>query len=343
LHIDAIHDMNTPTFAERTVHLGMVRKAALVLALALVMSCGDSLPTTIPPITTTTTQSPVIPAGTVLQIVSGADESPVAGAEVVVAGYPCQTNENGRVSLSQGCDRESLLDIVADGFLNRQTLLRTPDNTRFTLWPNESHSPTSLSERFTRELVYEWWNGTPRRMIRIDPTATEVYVVPSDQIRADTRAMATVNAAANNITEATRGELPFIVADIAPPGAAVFELVVDPNDPDLVDANAAGIAKRRLSGFAIVGGTAVFDSIERVRTSTTPHELGHLFGLGHTDGPVDMMSIRRGKVERFSRREELAMYLMLQRPPGNEFPDNDRNVMDPLALTTGEEWISVIP
>ncbi len=122
----------------------------------------------------------------------------------------------------------------------------------------------------------------------------------------------------------------------------VFDLEVDPNHPDVV--GFAAVALREFQGFSIVGGSAIFDSIERVRTSTTPHELGHLYGLGHTSGTKDVMNTfrRRGTIERFHPREEVTMRLMLQRLPRNEFPDGDRNVRTPSALMAGEARVSVV-
>ena len=329
----------------------LARRVRLLPILALMVSCGDDTPTspTLPSRSTTspgTSSTPnllstgTLPAGTVLRIVSGAGGAPVAAAQVKVEGTLYETDENGSVTLSSGVGRDTRLDIIAEGFLDRRTLLGMPDTTRLTLWPRDHAN--SLNEEFTRAIVYGNGDGTVRGMIRIPLGESAAYVVPSSQIRADLRAMRAVNAAADNIGKATRGELLFVVTDNPPPGAVVFDMVVDPNDPDMV--GAAAIAKRRFQGFGIVGGTAIFDSIERVRTSTTPHELGHMFGLGHSDGTKDIMNTfrRRGTVERFSGREELTMRLMLQRLPRNEFPDNDRNVRTPSSLMAGEGWVSVV-
>ena len=243
-----------------------------------------------------------------------------------------------RSPLTAGVNRNVNLAITAEGFFERLTLLRDPAVTRFSLWPREHE--TGLNETATCDLVYGGIDRTVRTMIRIDPGVSEAYVVPTEQIRRDPRAMNVIQQAADGITDATRGEMRIIVTDEAPPGAVVFEFLIDPNV--LVDA--VGQARWRFRGFSIIGGTATFDSIERVRTSTPPHELGHLYGFLHTNGTKDIMNTfrRRGTVERYSPREQLAMRLVLQRPPRNAFPDNDRDVVDARTLRTGAYWEAVI-
>ena len=307
LQVNGIYDMNT--------FMSILRKVVMGLLVVAMAGCGDDGPTTSPSPTSTVT-SPLVPAsafpeGTVLQIVSGAGAAPVANAKVVVAGTTYQTNGRGRVTLTTGVNANVNLGITAEGFLERRTLLRNAGETRFRLWPREHEN--GLNETVTRDLVYGGIDGTLRGSIRIDPGVSEAYVVPTEQIRRDSRAMSIINAAADDINDATRGEMRMIVADEAPPGAVVFEFLIDPNV--LVDA--VGEARWRFRGFAIIGGTATFDSIERVRTSTTPHELGHLFGFTHTNGTKDIMNTfrRRGTVESFSEREKLSMRLLLQRPP----------------------------
>lgn len=144
-------------------------------------------------------------------------------------------------------------------------------------------------------------------------------------------------------SDVTRGEIQFSVADRAPPDAVVFELVIDPGDPAIVNAVAA--AKRDVRNWAITGGTVVYVTLGTVRTSTTLHELGHMFGLAHSSNSEDVMRtgrFRRIGVEQFSDREVLAMRLMLERPPGNQKPDNDRNASVSTLRTPGATWVSVI-
>jgi hypothetical protein len=54
--------------------------------------------------------------------------------------------------------------------------------------------------------------------------------------------------------------------------------------------------------------------------------MGHTFGLCHSPDKTELMYAYQnghGGVD-FSARESLAMRLMLQRPAGNVFPDDDR-------------------
>ena len=205
-----------------------------LLALVLAVSCSDSTPTSpssASPSFANIAPSSAFPAGTVLRIVSGAAGTPVGGAEVEVGGTFYETDATGRLTLSTGVERDTRLDIAAHGFLDRETLLRTPDSTRLTLWPREHSS--AITEEFTRNIVYGG-PGALHGLIRLPLGESDAYVVPSQQIRNDVRAIRAVNTAAANFGKATRGELRFIVTERPPSGAVVFDLEVDPNHPDVV-------------------------------------------------------------------------------------------------------------
>lgn len=304
----------------------------------LVAACSDEVPTSssvAPPPAVAT-----VPSGTILTVVSGETSEPVAGARIVVGGRELTSDAVGRLALPSAFDRGSLLDVVHEGFLDRQTVLRGETETLITLWPNSS--PTGLDEAFTFELVYDSVKGSGgRRLLRLAPSVREAYIRAAEPIRGDPKAMETVARAADTLTDVTDGAVVFRVTDDPPAGAVVFELVVDPGDPAIVDAVAA--AKRRMSAWEILGGTVVYAALGTARTSTTLHELGHMFGLAHSPDPRDVMHRFRSseRRERFSDREALAMRLMLLRRAGNERPDNDRSVPGS-ALRAEEAWVSTV-
>lgn len=95
---------------------------------------------------------PGIPAGTVLAFRSGETDQPTVGAGVVVSGRSFTTNSLGQITVDARVDLSAPLDVMAAGFLDRQTLLRSASETLFTLWPKTS--PTGLNEDFTIKVIY---------------------------------------------------------------------------------------------------------------------------------------------------------------------------------------------
>jgi hypothetical protein len=305
----------------------------------LMCGCSDNGPAT--PTTVTRALAPSqIAAGTVLTIVSGETGMPVPNARVEIAGKSFAADADGRLALAEPFAPDSTLDIVDPGFLDRQTRLREPAaSTRYPLWPRTSPT-TGLDETSTFELSYGTLDRS-RSMMRIVQGTRTAYIVPSPQIRADAGSMERIRQTAETMTSITHDEIQFVVVDEAPADVVAFELVIDPGDPALVGAIA--VAKRRLRNWSIIGGTVVYGTLGTVRTSTTAHELGHMFGLAHSSSREDVMQPgRSNRADGFSAREALTMRLMLKRPAGNEMPDNDRNASPSALRAPDAVWLSVI-
>ena len=104
----------------------------------------------------------------------------------------------------------------------------------------------------------------------------------------------------------------------------MIDVSYDPANPGCTGAR--GFSSVRLSAGEIQGGTIVYCVPDAPRASTVVHELGHSFGLLHSPDRTDVMyfSFASGRSEVFTLKEALAMRLMMDRPPGTRFPDNDR-------------------
>src|SRR6185436_18187550 len=77
-----------------------------------------------------------------------------------------------------------------------------------------------------------------------------------------------------------------------------------------------------------VRAVIVYCDPKSARTAVVSHEMGHTFGLYHSPVSKELMYAffdGHGAAE-FGARESLEMRLMLQRPGGNQFPDDDRSV-----------------
>jgi hypothetical protein len=220
------------------------------------------------------------------------------------------------------------VDASASGFLERRTLFRS---SLLSLWPKVS--PTGLDEEYSARLVYNCSEATcpsagqPLARILHGP----VFVVPSAEIRSDPEALETHEQAAALMTAATGGDVMFTVADSAPRGAVRVSTWIDPSDAVLLQLGAAGVTRRQIDGrAAITGATVALRSLELARRlPLLLHELGHTFGLGHSPRIGDVMwnGPELYDLGDFSPRERLAVGLMLQRSPGNRFPDSDDGVV----------------
>jgi len=264
-------------------------------------------------------------AGAVLTFLSGETGEAVAGAAVGVGGRPYTSDGEGRITLTEDVETGALLEVTAPGFLTRQTLLRAPDERRFTLWPGRS--PTGLDEAYTAVLVYtdSALADAPAAaapLSRLAPATRAVTVAPSAPLRSDPEALRAHEEAVSVLNDAAAGSVVYSLGSAGP--GVFFETRVDGADKGCVGRIRA-FTRLQERGREIVGGEVVFCSPDVARSVTVLHELGHTFGLQHSPDPAEVMYtfFVAGRGASFSPRELLAMSLMTQRRAGNRFPDRD--------------------
>lgn len=263
--------------------------------------------------------------GTVLSLTVADSGQPAPAATVVLAGRRYPADAEGRVVLDQMITAGTLLDIVSPDMLDRQTLLRSPSTTAFSLWPRSSD--TGLDENYTRDLVYSWGDEHSGNSPLYRLAGTQVFLVPSAALMADPQALAAHRQAAEQVTAAVGGAVRYSVVDRAPVGAIAFQTELSPEDQGCKEGVLA-LTSIQLRGGEIASGRIVFCTAAAARDTSVVHEVGHTFGLGHSPDAGEVM--HKYKLLRqpggFGARESQVMRLMLQRRGGNRFPDNDRAV-----------------
>jgi hypothetical protein len=314
----------------------VTKSARLALAALALSACGGD-PGSAPSAVTVSSGSA---SQVSFDVVSGETNAPVAGARVVVAGAEYTTNAQGQVTVPGTVEPGALVDVVATGFFDRQTLLsRRGSDNRFTVWPRES--PTGLTEFFTSEVVYTTAaTGAPVvpggvALSRWAANVSQVDVVyfgpgdgPGYRPFSD-RALETQRAAVDELTNASGGRVvynhPIPMGTPTRPGAGRVDLRIDPNMPVCLSSpDIWGVASLVEGAFTNAQVTYCHERASE-NLGLSVHELGHTFGLRHSSDASDVMNAFGRLVEVPSERERLVMTLMLQRSAGNRFPDNDRS------------------
>jgi hypothetical protein len=180
------------------------------------------------------------------------------------------------------------------------------------------------SREYTRRIVYDYAGGnsadtTWDYLFLARPGA---YTVSMDAtIGDDPLAHSWTAAAVAEGTRITHGAVTFLWVEKG--GDIHFE--INEKDPALGAGIMAVCITQRDRDLYNVRARIVVRNIRTARSDVQIHELGHFLGLQHSQDWADIMcspgSI--GRQERFSAAEEETWLMMVQRRPGNRFPDQD--------------------
>ena len=271
-----------------------------------------------------TAMSGVLRVGTAVEVASGESGEKIDGAVFTVNGRE-YTSSQGQITLTEAVALTSEVRIVAPGMLERRTLLREPRAPRFALWPQTSTS--GMDEAYTRAIVYSHPEGAgPLR--RLSRGTTHVAVVPSEDLRGEEE-MAAHREAAERVTAASGGQVVYTVETQRPASGVYVETRLARENDDLCAGhNILAFEQDFIRSAETVRAVIVYCDPKSARTAVVSHEMGHTFGLYHSPDSKELMYAffdGHGAVD-FGARESLEMRLMLQRPGGNQFPDDDRSV-----------------
>jgi hypothetical protein len=336
----------------------MSRTATLSMGMATlcaVLACGGGKAGPTTPAAPTAPPIPSMAAGSTLSFVSGAGASPVAGASVVITGQsPMGAFSDTVVADSQGrivLGRQVLLtppptmDVVAPGYLTRNTVLRTDGAQLFSLWPTDGVAPADLIANLVYSPSACPADNAPTLALHRLRTGAAVVVVLDASVQ-DQAAVARHEEAVARLN-AILGSAQYSVSrSPASVGTVAFTVKVDAS-PALCTApeNASRVIAFTTVNFSIVGdvagGSIVYCEPRWAQEAgSVTHEIGHTAGFRHSPNLTDVMyCTTRRRTNDFSDREAGAMALMRQRRSGNRWPDNDRDATAPLATGSHETFV----
>ncbi|HET9317814.1 MAG TPA: hypothetical protein VFQ51_19625 [Vicinamibacteria bacterium] len=304
-----------------------------VPALVLLASCGGDKGAT----PSGTGSSSRLGAGAVLTVVSGETGGPVAGATLTIGSQVLTSDGAGAVRLAAAAPIGTTIDIVHPAYLDRLTTVRSATSLRFALWPKATSQ--GLSEHYTATIVYtaadEPGTTGDSALTRLPRGASTVVVVPGPDLLSDAAAMDAHSRAAAALTEATGGAVTYTVSANRPSAGVVVTTRVDPSDSRCVEGGIRAYTRSTYQGQELQSAQVIFCSFGVSRSATIGHELGHTFGLRHSPDARDLMYFQfaQGRATTFGPRESLVMRLMLDRPAGNRYPDNDRTASGSAATS----------
>lgn len=305
--------------------------ALLVAALAVGGCGGDRRGNSPTPVTTPSAPPRGVAAGSIVTVIRGDTGAPVPGAAVTVAGRTYVADAAGALRIEDAAAPGALLDVTAPSVLDRQTTVGRGRLETLALWPRSTEA--GIDESFTATLVYTrdsltGTGPTGAEPLRRFATGTTVFIVPSAEILADEFAHAAHIYAVARMNNAARGATTYTLAPEAPLAGPVFNARIGIEDPSCGERTLA-FTRTTLRSGEIVRGEIVYCSREAPhRAALVVHEMGHTFGLNHSLDPRDMMfrTFIAAHAVDFRAREAEVMSLVMLRPPGNRFPDSDREI-----------------
>jgi hypothetical protein len=303
------------------------RNSALATLFGVALTaCGGSSASTSTPVATPPTG---VLTGTVWQAVTGDTGGPVAGARFVLPGRTYTADASGQVTLAETVPFGSELTIQASGFLDRQTLVRKTGSPVFTLWP--STNSVWSTEEYVKRLVYTDTTGSspsgssPLRRIRRGEA--RVTLVLPQFLYDDSHGWREHDLAIGMISTAVEGRVVYTMSTTRPASGVVFEVSVAETDTYCAENAILGYTQVTMTANEITGGKIVYCHMAHaVRPGVALHEVAHTLGLRHSMRFDDVMSPIRYAATRydFCPAELLAMRLLIDRPAGNRWPDDDR-------------------